>query len=396
MREADSGTETQTKTKNLSVKKLSLCNFRNYSELSFISSGESLIITGNNGAGKTNLLEAVSMLVPGRGIRNAKLSDIDRKPSTINYEPSTIFSSSPWSVYAEIETSDDVVAIGTGRDPDSRREKRIVKINTEKQKSQAAMSEYFAVCTLTPKSDQILSEGASSRRNWLDKIAMGFYPEHARHLAIYSHAKSERGRIISRNNYDSEWADVLERRMAEQAVAIADARVETIEHLQKAINIRESHFPKPELSVSGLVEEAVTKMPALHAEEMLKEKLKHTRETDRISGRTSFGVHKSDFLVLHTGKNMPAEQCSTGEQKALVLAITLATAKARKDWRGAAPVMLLDEIASHLDEWKRAEFFSELDDISTQSWMTGTDISFFKDFRGKKRFLTVENSKILG
>lgn len=370
---------------SLSVSRLVLSNFRNYSELDIEFSPHTIIITGENGSGKTNLLEAISLLVPGRGLRTAKLSTIDKNNG-----------GKPWSVFANIKTPEGEVAIGTGRDTSKEQDKRIVKIDGKAIRGQAELSSYFSVCYLTPQMDQTFADGTTSRRSYLDRLTSSFYPEHIKHLSIYDHAKSERRHLLMAKRGDESWLSVLEKRMAEQAIAIAAARKETIQHLQEAIDDYNGVFPKAILSLDGLVEKSLDEMKALQAEENFQYKLKFSRNQDAETGHTAFGTHKSDFIVNHSEKNLLAEFCSTGEQKALLLSITMACAMARKQWFGATPVLLLDEVAAHLDSEKRSAFFDELNSLSAQSWLTGTDVDFFKDFRGKTRFLTIENSKVLG
>jgi len=245
--------------------------------------------------------------------------------------------------------------------------------------------------------DHIFSEGQTSRRSYLDRLTGSFYADHTKHLSIYEHAKSERRKLLTSGRNDESWLGILEKRMGEQAIAIAAARLEAIDHLQKAIDgYNHTSFPKALLSARGDVEESLACMTAIQAEEAFEERLKTSRQQDANTGHTSFGTHRSDFTVFHSKHNVNAELCSTGEQKALLLSITMAAARARKLWFGSTPVLLLDEVIAHLDNEKRHAFFDELKDLSAQSWLTGTDIEFFKDFRGKARFLTVENCKVLG
>jgi len=384
---------------NLAVKRLKLTNFRNYEALDISVESAPIIITGENGSGKTNILEAISLLTAGRGIRSAKLSTIDRVGAASGDLESRVFSNFPWTVYSEIESRDGELSIGTGRDPSSEKDKRIIKIDGENIRSQAELGAYFSVVYLTPRMDSLLALGASSRREYLDKIVASFFPDHVKHLSVYSHAKSERQKLLAMYRYDESWVAITERRMAENAVAVAHARIETIEYLRKAINYQldsgSFEFPKAIISSIGEVEEMLSFMKAVEVESKMQEIFKDARGVDKDSGRASRGVHKSDFRIVHSEKNMPAELCSTGEQKAMLLSITLAAARARKMWFGAAPVVLLDEVVSHLDEGKRAQLAEEIKALSLQCWLTGTEKEFFRDFKGDLQLLTVENSKIL-
>ena len=282
-------------------------------------------------------------------------------------------------------------------DPSSAKDKRIIKIDGENIRSQAELAHHFSVVYLTPRMDSLLIEGAASRRDYLDKITGAFFPDHVKHLSVYSYAKSERQKLLAMYQPDPAWIAVTERRMAENAVAIAHARIEAVGYLSRAIDYqtenRSFEFPRALISVDGEVENLLMQYKAVEVEAQMQEILKNVRSVDRESGRASRGVHRSDFSVIHSEKNMPAELCSTGEQKAMLLSITMASARARKMWFGAAPVVLLDEVISHLDECKRAQLASEINALKLQCWLTGTEKQFFKDFKGDSTFLTIENCK---
>ncbi len=370
---------------HISVEKIILTNFRNYERLEVDVLSRINIITGNNGAGKTNLLEAVSLLASGKGIRSAKIEELSKYDS----------SSNDWSIFASVNTPDGIISIGTGRANNSENNKRIVKIDGKIMRSQNALAKYFSICWLTPKMDQIFNDGQSSRRKYLDKLTGLFYPDHTKHLSIYNYARTERQKLLDRNNPDYAWVAILEKRMSEQAIAIAAARLEVIDILQRAINSSTaSSFLKPILSVSGDIEQSLESMTAINAEQQYCDKLKQARANDSANGRTSCGTHKSDFLVIHPDKKLSAEFCSTGEQKAMLLSITLATVRAAKSWHGRSPVLLLDEVIAHLDNSKRSELFAEIEELQTQCWLTGTDISCFEQLNNKACFLSVENAVV--
>ncbi len=368
------------------IRTLKLQHFRNYSSLTLNLTGDAIILTGANGSGKTNLLEAVSLLSPGRGFRNASLSMLDQQDG----------SGRPWSVFAKLDTAMGEVSIGTGRDPDSMQDKRKIQINGEAQRGQNALNDYLSVLHLTPQMDQTFTEGTTSRRSYLDRLTSYFFPEHTKELAIYSHAKSERMKLLSNGRRDASWLGALEARMAAHAVAIAAARLETVNLLQLTIDRVDSPFPKAILRASGQSEQDLEQMTALDTEEHLAELLAAGRAEDAASGRTGHGVHRSDFVVTHSIKQLPAEFCSTGEQIALLLSLTLAAARTKLSWSGSAPIVLLDEVVAHLDPVKRCELFSELMRLESQCWLTGTDTDFFADFQGNIQRLRVDNSTIIG
>jgi len=378
---------------HLAVTQLQLTNFRNYEQHTLTATDGPVVITGPNGAGKTNILEAISLLTPGRGIRNSKLTLLDRQGPAASSNP---FSNFPWSIFSHIRTPEGNITIGTGRDPSPKKDKRIVKINGETARGQTQLAHHFAVCALTPQMDTIFIDGSTSRRNFLDRLVVNFYPDHVRHLSIYNHAKMERSKLLSAPPWDEIWISHIEQRMAEQAIAIAAARIDTLQHLQTTILTHHSAFPKAELTATGGVEQLLTTMPALEAESNYCELLKKSRHNDKQTGRTEHGPHRSDFHVVHEHTRLPAELCSTGEQKAIMITLTLATARAREKWFGSAPVMLLDEVTSHLDDHKRLSFFDELSTFSAQIWMTDTNPEIFLQLPSKPLFLTIEKTCISG
>lgn len=383
-------------TKNIpiiSLKKLLLTNFRSYKNLSLEIGEGSVVLTGANGSGKTNLLEAVSMLALGRGLRNATLSEQIYRDK--NSSASENYS---WAINANVRNAlgDGLdVKIGTGIEiNEDGKEKRIVKIDGESKRGLSVLGEYFSVCYLSPRMDSLFVEGATSRRAYLDKLTTMLIPEHSKHLAIYDYAKSERIRLLKRGNADNKWLNTLERRMAEKSVAIAVARKEAIAILQNAIGEDISDFPKAMLQVTGLTEDNMAHMSAIQAEDFVVEMLYNNRREDAQFGRTKDGIHKSDFVVIHSEKNFPAELCSTGEQKAILLSITLASVRAKTNWSGVVPVLLLDEVVAHLDDKKRAKLIEALEGLKAQCWMTGTDKEFFVGFQGKAQFFNVDNSRV--
>lgn len=388
---ASSLLQNEATTSSLAVTTLRLHNFRNYEQLDIALGQGSVVLVGHNGAGKTNILEAISLLVPGRGFRGAKLSELDRQGKVS--KPS-LYGCQPWSIYAELETPEGCTAIGTGRDAGSDKDKRIVKINGETIRGQRELADYASVCYLIPQMDTTFIDGTTSRRSYLDSLVSIFYPDHTKQLAVYDHAKSERRKLLFQYHADASWLTALEQRMAEQGVAIAAARRETVEQLHQAILQGSSSFPKAMLAVDGYVENLLEEHSALQTEELFAEKLASCRDQDRESGRTTLGVHRSDFVVVHPDKGLVAELCSTGEQKAMMLSITLATAHARKSRAGVAPILLLDEVVAHLDSTRRVELFAELTGLGSQCWLTGTDRALFEGFKGNITFLTVENAVV--
>lgn len=375
---------TEIKAKDsFSINSLKLFNFRNYTSLELNTSSAPVVLTGSNGAGKTNILEAISFLAPGRGFRGSKLIDVDNKKT-----------GQSWAVHASINNGEMQTEIGTGRVSDENVDKRVVKIDGEFKRNHADLAANFSLIFLTPQMDNIFIEGTTSRREFLDRTTFLFEPEHAKRLAEYEKLMKNRRKLIKQNNYDEEWAFSLEKIMSELAVVIAEGRTKTI-NLLTSMSSNKTPFPMPLLSIKGSMEEMLEKIPALQAEEIYQKKLKEYRDIDRLSGRTNFGVHRTDFNVKHAEKSMPAEICSTGEQKALLISIILAATRARREWFGLSPVVLLDEVVAHLDEERRHFLLSEIMDMKVQAWMTGVDKEFFKNFSKKMQFFTVQNGNIV-
>lgn len=369
-----------------------LTDFRNYAELALNLEPAPIVATGPNGAGKTNLLEAVSFLAPGRGLRQARLSEIDfRKPTAPSAEPSDEPATRGWAVAATIETALGPIEIGTGRVPPD--EKRVVRISGSAAKSQSALAEYVSAVWLTPQMDRVFTEGPSGRRRFLDRLAFGFDSAHAGRVNAYESAMRQRGKLLRDGAGDDVWLGVLESTMAERGVAIAAARREIADRLNRACAIGEGPFPRASLSVEGALESWLAALPAIEVEERVRHALAAGRTEMAENARAPVGPHRSDLLVHHVEKGQPAGLCSTGEQKALLIAIVLADARLRAAEHDAAPLLLLDEVAAHLDQERRDALFDEICQLNAQVWLTGTDITMFDSLQGKAQFLDVQEGR---
>jgi DNA replication and repair protein RecF len=353
-----------------------------------------VVLTGENGAGKTNILEAISLLTVGRGLRRAKLSEIDLK----NLPHQGGREQQPWAISANAIGRLGEVKIGTGRDAESleNADKRIVKIDGKIVKGQAELTRHLSMIWLTPQMEQLFGEGASAGRKFLDRLVFSFDTEHASRINRYDHAMRERNKLLQLGRADKIWLDALEQTMAETAAAIAIARLATAEHINHTIVASALSFPKAHVDVCGFAEDLLKNGDsALAAENSLKTAFAEGRGADAAAGRTLTGTHRSEFVVTHVRKNMPAQSCSMGEQKAMMISIILAQARAGRQWHGVTPIILLDEVAGHLDAIKRFELFEEICDIKAQTWMTGTDFSQFADLQGKAQLFEVENGAIV-
>ncbi|HEV2189512.1 MAG TPA: DNA replication/repair protein RecF [Stellaceae bacterium] len=371
------------------VTRLAVTDFRNYRSARLELDAGPVVLTGPNGAGKTNLLEAVSLLSPGRGLRNARLGEFDRRGEA----DETI----GWAIAATVATGRGEARIGTGRDPTGG-ERRVVRIDGENARGQAELGELIGLTWLTPQMDRLFIEGPSARRRLLDRLVLGLDPAHAGRVAAYEHAMRERSRLLRPVDRggpaDPVWLDALDETMAAQGVAVAAARRETVEQLDRACAEAEGPFPRAHLALTGTVEAWLDEVPALAAEERFKTALKQARATDAIAGGASVGPHRSDLAVSHAVTAVPAESLSTGEQKALLISIVLAHSRLQRETRGEPPLLLLDEVAAHLDAARREALFAELLGLESQVWLTGTDIALFAPLKPAARFLAVSGGAL--
>lgn len=372
------------------VRRLALTDYRCYAHLRLEVDGRSVVLTGPNGAGKTNLLEALSYLAPGRGLRGTRLTEADR------------MGAGPWAVSAVVTTPDGERQIGTGPDPDARAgnepgpraEKRIVRYDGQAGKGPSSLSQAVSVLWLTPAMDRLFVEGASARRRFLDRLAYGLDPAHAGRISAYERALRERARLLRAGaqrggSVDSAWLSALEQTMAERAVAIAAARREVVAQLNGAASEGLGPFPTAEIAVHGAPEDWLAESPALACEERLMAALAAARGIDGETGGAAVGPHRSDLTVHHAARRMPAHLCSTGEQKALVVGIVMANARLQARLRGAAPLLLMDEVAAHFDEAHRRALFAEIGALGVQAWLTGTDAALFAPLGDQAQFFRV-------
>ena len=366
------------------ITKLTLENFRNYPHLQLEVPPMPVVLTGHNGAGKTNILEAISLLAPGRGLRSATLRGIDH-------------AGAPWVVAAEVLAREVTHHIGTGRDPESAAEKRILKINGQRERKHAVLTQYVSIQWLTPSMDQIFIEGGTERRKFLDRLTYSFDPEHAARVTAYESAMRERNRLLTGGaRADAYWLSVLEQQMAEHAVAMTFARLDALQRIRESFAAVPPQFTRASFQLQGALEHWLSEegMSALDAETKFAGRLADLRATDALRGRASEGPHRSYLEVIHLGKSMKAEDCSTGEQKAILLAMVIAAALARASWCGMPPILLLDEVISHLDVDKRAALFDLVRTARIQPWMTGTDAAVFQGLEGYATHLEITGGTV--
>ena len=381
---SSAGAEVQ----RVGVTRLVLTDFRNYREARLSLGTEPVVLTGPNGAGKTNLLEALSLLAPGRGLRGAKLSEIDRRADRGCEAPS-----SGWAVAAVVATQYGAVRIGTGREA-AGGERRVVLIDGETVRGQMVLGERLGVIWLTPPMDRLFLDGPSGRRRFLDRLVLGFDPAHASRVNAYEQALRERSRILRDGPPDPAWLAALEEVMAEQGVAVAAGRREAVQRLDSTCAEAEGPFPRARLTLVGAVEGWLEAMPALAAEAEFASALAGNRQSDAQIGGAIIGPHRSDLAVELADKGIAAEFASTGEQKALLISIVLAHSTLQRAIRGQPPLLLLDEIAAHLDAGRRAALFEALLRLDGQVWLTGTDEALFAPLRYQAQFLSVNDGTL--
>ena len=375
------------------VERLALSNFRNYASLALETGPEPQVLIGANGAGKTNLLEAISLLAPGQGLRRAAYHDLGRAGGD-----------GGWSVFAHVHTHAGPVDIGTGvaAADGAERKGRRVHINGAPAGSSGALAEYVELAWVTPAMDGLFTGPASERRHFLDRLIVCFDAGYRTRVNRFERAMQQRNRLLADGVRESARFEGLEQVMAETGIAIAAARAEAVAGLAAIAAERQardphSPFPAAGLAIEGALEADLERQAAVDVEESYAAVLQANRERDRAAGRTLDGPHRSDLLVAHAAKAMPARLCSTGEQKALLLGLVLAHAElvARRR-EGVAPILLLDEVTAHLDEARRGALFEEVLRLGAQAWMTGTDAAAFAPLAEKARFWRVGEGLVAG
>ncbi len=376
--------------RRLWLARLALTDFRNYRQATVALGPGSVILSGANGAGKTNILEAVSMLAPGRGLRGAAYADLAR-----------LNGAGGWSVAARLNLDGDEVAVGTGQASPGEGAApagRVVRIDGETSQGSGALGDYVQVLWLTPSMDGLFTGPASERRRFLDRMVASFDDAHRTRLNHFERAMRQRNRLFETGERSERYFAAIESQMAETATAIAAGRVEIVDRLAGSIasgRRADSPFPHADLALEGWLEASVRDKAAVDVEDAYAERLSAGRDRDRAAGRTLEGPHRADLRVAHGPKDMPGHLCSTGEQKALLIGLILAHATALKDARdGIAPLLLLDEIAAHLDVARREALFAEIERLGAQAWMTGTDEQVFAPLWNTAQFLTVANGSI--
>ncbi|MDD2867223.1 DNA replication/repair protein RecF [Neomegalonema sp.] len=348
--------------------RLRLARFRSWSALQLeIPDGASVALTGPNGAGKTNLLEALSLLAPGRGLRGASPEEFARRPERAGWAVEAL-----WRA-PEIEA--DSAELRVGADPEGRRLARI----DGRELGRSALGAPARLVWLTPALDRLFLESPGDRRRFWDRLTLAFVPEHGERALAYERAMRERNRLLEDPRADSRWLDALEDEMARAGTALSSARMETLRRLSAAAEEASEDFPVARLNLTGLPEAALAEgFSPEETEAAFRRRLAEGRPRDAAARRALIGPHRMDLEAVYVGKETPAALCSTGEQKALLVGMILAHARALAEFDDAPPVLLLDEISAHFDAGRRAALFQALADLGAQVWMTGAEMRLFE------------------
>jgi DNA replication and repair protein RecF len=372
------------------IRRLTLSNFRSYhaAQVQLDRAGP-VVLTGANGAGKTNLIEAISLLAPGRGLRRATMEELAFSEGD-----------GAWAISAEIEGILGLATLGTGIDPPAGEESiptRKCRIDRESVGSTTAFADHLRVVWLTPAMDPLFNGPASERRRFLDRLVLAVDAQHSSRVAALERSLRSRNRLLEDSPGDSHWLDAVEHETAEVAVAVAAGRAETAKRLSAALEASRDtarEFPQPQITLQGWMEQLLPEHSAVEIEDRYRSLLKDNRARDAAAGRTLDGPHLSDLVVSHARKNILAADASTGEQKALLIRLVLAHASLIKQMTGFAPLLLLDEVIAHLDPSRRAALYDALSLLGAQVWMTGADPAAFGDIVGRAQVFLVRGGTV--
>ena len=342
----------------------------------------SVALVGRNGVGKTNIIEAISVMQPGRGIRSAKFSDM------------TFNKSNFFGIYTELIDGEEKLQIGTAFNKDVSRLRKI-KINENLYITQLELTNYLRIISLTPLMDRVFIDTPSIRRKFIDRITWNFFSTHSRLMRLYDKVVRERNNLLKNNESDVRWLENVEKQIVDFGINIIANRNKMLSLLNEKLRDKKNRgvvFPTAKVSLVGDLEEIYLANTNINSsKEIYKEKLFNSRPLDFLKGTTSLGPHRTELIVEYEEKEIPAYLCSTGEQKGLLISIILAAVRASKDFHGKSPILLLDEVFAHLDDIQRNALSSEILDIETQAWMTSTEASHYMTFGRKSYIIDLNN-----
>ena len=364
-----------------------LINFRNYQELAIEIEKAPVVLVGKNGSGKTNVMEAISLLAPGRGLRRAGRDEITFKNLGNNLDKEEL-SPKTWALSANLITDIANWQIGTGISKDSKH--RIIKIN-QKPEPQSTLAKVCAISWLTPQMDGLFLDSPSSRRRFLDRLAIAFDPAHTGRLSRYDKLFRERNRMLADEIRDPAWYQLNENLLAETGVAIMATRHALIRDINRTVHYMQTDFPKLSAQLIGGGSELLYKIPALELEDRIK---KSARENREESSPSMMGPHMTDLHVKLSQKNQLANEASTGEQKALLITIILAHAMLQSERLKKPPLLLLDDVAALLDPWRRDALFDACSALAGQVWYSGSDERSFHSLKSKAQYFYVNDGII--
>jgi len=369
------------------IRRVTLADFRSYPALDLRAASNMVALAGDNGAGKTNLLEALSLFTPGRGLRRAELAEMAREGGNGGF-----------AVSLEIEgEAGGPLQLGTGLEFSDGAAQRKYRLDREPAPSPRVFADHLRVVWLTPSMDGLFTGSAGDRRRFLDRLVLAVDSDHGTRVAALEKALRNRNRLLEERRGEKIWLDAAEREIAELAIAVAAARGETVERLAALIAAGrddESPFPWADIALEGEIDRLMAERPALEAEDLYRALLRENRARDAAAGRTLIGPQASDLVVLHGPKQCEARRASTGEQKALLVGLVLAHARLVAGMSGIAPLVLLDEIAAHFDPARRNALFDALQALGGQVWMTGADERLFDDLRGRADIFAVAGGRL--
>jgi len=386
------------------LKRLTLVNFRNYKYLRLNFNKKFVVFSGENGSGKTNILEAISFLSQGRGLRSARLSDIKTFDFLANSQQTpTFINNNGWAVSAQILKANEEFNIGTAVESTIKEidynstkevERRIVNINNQKISSQHELGNYLSLIWVTPQMDRLFQTSSQNRRSFLDRIVYLFDINHAKRLSIFDNLYRQWLQILKSGNINNNWLNSLEEQIAETGVAIAAARNEQIAKLNNFMEHNvDDIFPEAILQLDGTIEKMLNEKPAIFVEDFYKESLYNLRRSILFND-TSSGINKTDLKAIYKKKNVPANLCSTGEQKSLLLSIILSQARCITNHKQTPPILLLDELDAHLDNIKKEAFINKVDELNTQVFLTTTNIFEYSNLNNIAQFFEINNNSV--